>query len=105
VRFFFGLPPSLYFFGVLTRSVTMFLQLTKPQLAEQTCRRFWRNLVMTKTLKCGDVVPGCPAKFQGDSEQEVLKQAAEHAKTAHNLDNIPPEVMSKVKAAIHDDNR
>jgi predicted small metal-binding protein len=60
---------------------------------------------MTKTLKCGDVVPGCKAEFRGSSEQEVLQQAAEHAKTSHNLVNIPPEVLAKVKSAIRDDNR
>jgi predicted small metal-binding protein len=58
---------------------------------------------MAKTLKCGDVVPGCKAQFRADSEQEVLKQAAEHAKTAHNLSNIPPDVLEKVKGAIHDE--
>ena len=60
---------------------------------------------MTKTLKCGDVVPGCKAEFRGSSEQEILTQAAEHAKTAHKLDSIPPEVLAKVKSAITDDNR
>jgi predicted small metal-binding protein len=60
---------------------------------------------MTKTLKCGDVVPGCPAEFRGSSEQEILKQAAEHAKTSHNLDTIPPEVLAKVKSSIREDNR
>jgi predicted small metal-binding protein len=58
---------------------------------------------MSKILKCGDVVPGCKAELRGTSEQEVLKKAAEHAKAAHNLDSIPPEVLSKVKNAIHDD--
>jgi hypothetical protein len=26
-----------------------------------------------------------------------------NAKTAHNMDSIPPDVLSKVKGAIHDD--
>ena len=58
---------------------------------------------MTKILKCGDVVPGCKAEIKGDSEHDVLRQAAEHARTAHNIDSIPPEVLSKVKGAIHDE--
>jgi predicted small metal-binding protein len=58
---------------------------------------------MTKVLKCGDVVPGCKAEIKADSEHEVLRQAAEHARTAHNMDSIPPEVLSKVKGAIHDE--
>ena len=44
---------------------------------------------MGKVLKCGDVVPGCNAEIKGDSEHDVLRQAAEHAKTAHHMDSIP----------------
>ena len=58
---------------------------------------------MTKVLKCGDVVPGCTHEMRGNSEDEVLKQATEHAKTAHNMQEVPPEVLSKVRAAIHDE--
>ena len=58
---------------------------------------------MTKVMKCGDVVPGCNVELRGSSEDEVLKKAAEHAKTAHNMQNIPPDVLSKVKGAIHDE--
>ena len=58
---------------------------------------------MAKVLKCGDVVPGCKEEIKGESEHDVLRKAAEHAKTAHNMDSIPPEVLSKVKGAIHDD--
>jgi predicted small metal-binding protein len=60
---------------------------------------------MSKVLKCGDVVPGCSYEIRGNSEQDVLQKAAEHAKSAHNLDSIPPDVMSKVKGAIHEDTR
>jgi predicted small metal-binding protein len=58
---------------------------------------------MAKVLKCGDVVPGCNAEIKGDSGHDVLRKAAEHAKTAHHMDSIPPEVLSKVKGAIHDE--
>jgi predicted small metal-binding protein len=58
---------------------------------------------MTKVLKCGDVVPGCNAEIKGDSEHDVLRKAAEHAKTAHHMDSLPPDVLSKVKGAIHDE--
>jgi predicted small metal-binding protein len=58
---------------------------------------------MAKVLKCGDVSPGCNVEIRGDSEHDVLRKAAEHAKTAHNMETIPPEVLSKVKGAIHDE--
>ena len=58
---------------------------------------------MTKVLKCGDVVPGCNVELRGNSEDEVLKKANDHAKTAHNMLNMSPEVLSKARAAIHDE--
>jgi predicted small metal-binding protein len=58
---------------------------------------------MTKVLKCGDVTPGCNFEIRGNSEGEILKKADEHAKTAHNMQNMPPDVLSKVRNAIHDD--
>jgi predicted small metal-binding protein len=53
-----------------------------------------------KVLQCSDVNPGCSFEARGNSEEEVLKQAAEHAKTAHNLRQIPAEVLSKIRRAI-----
>jgi predicted small metal-binding protein len=58
---------------------------------------------MSKVLKCSDVNPGCNHEIHGDSEHDVLRKAAEHAKTAHQMENIPPEVLSKVKSAIRDE--
>jgi predicted small metal-binding protein len=57
---------------------------------------------MSKVLKCSDVNPGCNAEIRGDSEHDVLRKAAEHAKQDHHMDNIPPDVLSKVKSAIRE---
>jgi predicted small metal-binding protein len=58
---------------------------------------------MGKVLNCGDVKPGCDFEIRGNSEEEVLQKAAEHAKTDHGMDSIPPDVMDKVRGAIHDE--
>ena len=58
---------------------------------------------MTKVLKCSDVTPGCNFEIRGNSEEEVLKKADEHAKTVHNMHQMPPEVLSKARAAIRDE--
>jgi predicted small metal-binding protein len=58
---------------------------------------------MTKVLRCNDLMPGCPFEARGDSEESVLAQAAEHAKSAHNLTDIPEEMISKVRGAIRED--
>jgi predicted small metal-binding protein len=55
--------------------------------------------MMTKVLKCKDVNPGCSFEARGDSENDVLKQAAEHAKAAHKMREIPADVPSKVRGA------
>jgi predicted small metal-binding protein len=58
---------------------------------------------MSKVLKCSDVNPGCNHEIRCDSEHDVLRKAAEHAKTAHQMESIPPDVLSKVKGAIRDE--
>ena len=44
----------------------------------------------------------CGFKASAPTEAELMKKIAEHAKTAHKMDPIPPDVMAKVKAAIKD---
>ena len=68
-------------------------------LVPPTCK----EIPITKVLKCSDVTPGCNFEIRGESEDEVLKKADEHAKTAHNMENMTPDVLSKVRSAIHDE--
>ena len=58
---------------------------------------------MAKVLKCSDLNPGCNFEMRGNSEDDILKQATAHAKTAHNMQNIPPDVLSKARSAIVDE--
>jgi len=58
---------------------------------------------MAKVLRCNDLMPGCLYEAKGDSEGEVLMQAAEHARTAHNITEISPELVSQVRGAIRDE--
>jgi predicted small metal-binding protein len=53
-----------------------------------------------KQLRCGDLMPGCNAVIEGRDEAEVMKKGAEHAKQAHGLSSIPPDMAKKVQAAI-----
>jgi predicted small metal-binding protein len=45
----------------------------------------------------------CDFVAKGDTEQEILAQCAEHARTDHGMDEIPSEVVDRVRAAIHDE--
>jgi predicted small metal-binding protein len=58
---------------------------------------------MTKMMHCADVVGTCDFVARGDSEQEILEQAAEHARSAHDVSEITPELAEKVRGAIRDE--
>ena len=58
---------------------------------------------MSKILNCADVAPGCDFEIRGESEHDVLRKAAEHAKAEHQMESIPPEMLSKIKNAIRDE--
>jgi predicted small metal-binding protein len=45
-----------------------------------------------KTLACGEIMPGCDATFEGETVEEILAQAGEHAVTVHGLE-VSPEVV------------
>jgi len=57
---------------------------------------------MAKTVNCRDVGVDCDFVARGETEQEVLQQCAEHARTAHGMNEIPPELAIKVRAAIRE---
>jgi len=58
---------------------------------------------MAKLLRCRDVGMDCDFIARADSEEELLKKAAEHAAKTHDMKEIPPEVLSKVRAAIRNE--
>ena len=57
---------------------------------------------MAKIRKCGDLMPGCNAVIEGKDMAEVMAKGAEHAKSAHGMATIPPELATRVQAAIKD---
>jgi predicted small metal-binding protein len=60
---------------------------------------------MTKVLNCADVMQGCAMVIRGESEDEVMQQAGDHAARAHGVVEPTPEVVSQIRAAIHDQQR
>ena len=57
---------------------------------------------MAKTLCCRDVGPDCDFQAQGETEDEIMTQVAEHARTAHGIEEVPAELAEKARAAIRD---
>ena len=58
---------------------------------------------MTKVMKCREVGMDCDFVARGESEDQIMAQAAEHARKDHGFETIPAEVAAKVKAAIHEE--
>ena len=59
---------------------------------------------MGKMVECAKVDPssGCKHVIRGETDDEVMKNAMEHAKQ-HGIREATPELMAKVKAAIRDE--
>ena len=58
---------------------------------------------MAKVLRCKDVGIDCDFEARAETEEEVLKQAAAHAAATHDMQEIPPDVLAKVRAAIRNE--
>ena len=56
---------------------------------------------MTMVVKCRDVGVDCDFEARGQTEQEVMKACADHARKEHGMKEIPADMAAKVKAAIH----
>jgi predicted small metal-binding protein len=58
---------------------------------------------MAKMVACSKVDPsaGCDHVLRGETEEDVLRQAQEHAQT-HGIREVTPELMERVKANIED---
>ena len=53
-----------------------------------------------KEFSCGELIPGCWASFRGESNDEILQQLSVHARDEHGMDEVPPEVVDKIRAGI-----
>lgn len=58
---------------------------------------------MAIVIHCADVGFDCDGVIRAETEEEALRQAAEHAKSVHGLQEVTPEVVEKVKAAMNED--
>jgi predicted small metal-binding protein len=53
-----------------------------------------------KTFACGDVVPGCDARFVCSDDDEILSAVARHAAEAHGLVEVPAPLVASVRSHI-----
>lgn len=55
-----------------------------------------------KTLHCSDAGFDCKAVVKAATEEEVLQQAAEHARTVHGV-TVTPELAAQIRTLIQDE--
>jgi len=53
-----------------------------------------------KQFACGTVVDGCDGVVTGETDDEVLAAAAQHAADAHGLSEVPDELVDQIRAGI-----
>ncbi len=57
---------------------------------------------MKKRLSCRDMGADCDFTLCAKTEEEVFQKAAEHVKTAHNLNEISKEMADKARSVMQD---
>ena len=59
---------------------------------------------MTKSFRCEHAGVPCGAKITGETEEEVLGKAAEHAKEAHGVDiTVSQTLVGYARSLIRDE--
>lgn len=53
-----------------------------------------------KEWSCSNIVPECKWRYQGESEDEILVNASKHARDSHGMEEVPPEIVDRIRATI-----
>lgn len=56
-----------------------------------------------KVLRCRQAGMDCEYVARGETEDQVLEQAVEHAYTFHDMQIVPGDVIEILRAAIRDE--
>ncbi|HJU88513.1 MAG TPA: DUF1059 domain-containing protein [Gemmatimonadaceae bacterium] len=54
----------------------------------------------SRELRCRDVGLDCDYVVRGKTEEDVMRQAAAHAKRDHGIQEITPDLADRVRSAI-----
>ena len=53
-----------------------------------------------KKFECKDIGVNCGWKCQAENDQEILRQVEEHGRQVHGMQQIDPELRSRIQAKI-----
>ena len=51
-------------------------------------------------LACGDVMPGCAARFENPDRGALMAAVASHAAADHGITDLTPEVVAAVESKV-----
>ena len=51
-------------------------------------------------LACGDVMPGCAARFENTDRGALMSAVAAHAASDHGITDLTPDVVAAVDAKV-----
>ena len=55
-----------------------------------------------KALECRDLGSDCDFKATGETVEEVLQKAGQHAAEAHGITSMPPELVAHATSLVKD---
>lgn len=55
---------------------------------------------MVFKLACGDVMPGCSARFESHDRDQLMADIAGHAAAAHGITDITPGITQAIESKI-----
>jgi predicted small metal-binding protein len=55
-----------------------------------------------KELRCRELGFDCEGVVRAESEEEVLRQAAEHARAAHGVERFDDDAVRQIRSRIRD---
>lgn len=56
-----------------------------------------------KVVHCRDVGFDCDGVVRAETEREALEKVADHAREAHGLDTVTPEVAERVRSVMREE--
>lgn len=51
-------------------------------------------------LACGDVMPGCSARFENSDRDALMSEVAAHAARDHGITDLTPDVVAAVESKV-----
>lgn len=68
-----------------------------------SCLSHLPRTAMAKVIRCRDVGFDCDGVVRAASEDEALRQVADHARTAHGVEEITPDILARVRSVMRDE--